>query len=274
MIDVTMRGSRFTALVGLVLGLSVLMCSGVQAETLWINSTTAVNYNASHLKVAILDGGTIEIKTTTTNANHWLHIPYAMPTGIVINSVEYCYELATLSSYVAQVRLAEIREPGVAWIRIDDTPDQSDVGPACLTTRNGFVNPIGHITLSFRFEFADTNDWIRIGGIGLNYNRPTVDVSEGPTLADLHLGQNFPNPFSSSTTIEYNAPEPGAVEVRVYTVAGRLVRTLGTDSERAGVGRVIWDGRDEAGRRLTPGVYFYRVQAGGKLGTKTMVLAR
>jgi hypothetical protein len=274
MIDVTTRGSRFTVLAGLVLGLSVLVCSGVQAETLWINSTTAVNYNAPHLKVTVLDGGTIEIKTTTTTSNNWLYIPYAIPTDIQINTVEFCYELATLSSYVSQVRLAEFREPDAAWINLDDIPDQSVVGPACLTTSSAYERAIGHVTLGFRFEFADTNDWIRIGGIGLNYIRPTVDVTDGPTPADLYLSQNYPNPFAASTTIEYNVPEPGAVEVRVYTVAGRLVRTLGTDAERVGVGRVIWDGTDEAGRRLAPGVYFYRVQAGGKLGTKTMILAR
>lgn len=96
-------------------------------------------------------------------------------------------------------------------------------------------------------------------------NLLSVDIATGvaanaPT-GNTVLMQNTPNPFSGSTAIDFIVPEAGML--RIYDVAGRLVRTL-----IAGVsGRAIWDGLDAHGRRAPSGVYFYRLEAGGSAGT-------
>jgi hypothetical protein len=252
----------------------VAQCTVARAETLWINPVTAINYNEPDLDVTIVNGGTIEVRSTDPGTRQGLHIPYAMPTGIEINSVDLCYSLSDAGSFITQVRLAELRESNVAGVKYDDPTDLTDPGPSCITTMNRFVDPSGYITLSIIMEFEDTNDWIRIGGLGLNFNRPVVDAADGPHPAGLALRQNFPNPFASSTTIEFQVARPGPVELRVYTVSGQLVRTLAAGHREAGIERIVWDGRDETGRSLSPGVYFYRVQVGEELGARTMVLAR
>lgn len=71
---------------------------------------------------------------------------------------------------------------------------------------------------------------------------------------------NYPNPFSSNTvfTFQRNSAEPVDVEVKVFTVAGRLVRLL-VDRSLTEFAQISWDGRDADGNELSNGVYFYRV---------------
>jgi len=80
------------------------------------------------------------------------------------------------------------------------------------------------------------------------------------------LSPGFPNPFSQKagarTTIVYELPQRGRVEIAVFDLAGRTVRTLFAAETIAGRHEVHWDGRDATGRAVSAGVYFYRMQAG------------
>ncbi|HUU28764.1 MAG TPA: CARDB domain-containing protein [archaeon] len=90
------------------------------------------------------------------------------------------------------------------------------------------------------------------------------------------LSQNFPNPFNPSATIGYGVPEGGSgqVRLRVYDIRGNLVRTLVDKIKEAGYYAVTWDGTDERGLKVSSGVYFYRMQAGGFIQTRKMVLLK
>ena len=94
------------------------------------------------------------------------------------------------------------------------------------------------------------------------------------TPSILYLGQNYPNPFNPGTEIEVRLPEAGDVELSVYDVDGRLVARIFSGRETAGVKRFWWDGRDDEGRSLPSGVYFYRLRAGKRVLTRKMVLVR
>jgi len=73
------------------------------------------------------------------------------------------------------------------------------------------------------------------------------------------LNKAYPNPFSGSTTFAYRVDGPSAaVEVGVYNVAGRLVKTLASGSQAQGTYTLTWNGTDDAGVRMSPGVYFLR----------------
>jgi hypothetical protein len=91
------------------------------------------------------------------------------------------------------------------------------------------------------------------------------------------LSQNAPNPFNPSTRITYGVPESGAatpVNIRVYNLRGALVRTLVDRTHQPGTYAVEWNGREESGRELPSGVYFYRLSAGNTVITRKMVLLR
>ncbi|HUU29014.1 MAG TPA: serine hydrolase [archaeon] len=90
------------------------------------------------------------------------------------------------------------------------------------------------------------------------------------------LAQNSPNPFNPATTISYSVPEGNQeyVTLKVYDLRGRLVRTLVQDAREAGNYTVFWDGTDETGRRISSGVYLYRMKAGEFVQTRKMVILK
>jgi hypothetical protein len=97
----------------------------------------------------------------------------------------------------------------------------------------------------------------------------------GWTEARAYAGENFPNPFNPTTAIRYVVPEPGAfVRLMVYDLRGRKVRTLVDEKVGAGEHRAIWGGRDDAGRDVASGVYFYRVEIGDYRAERKMVLLK
>ncbi len=95
----------------------------------------------------------------------------------------------------------------------------------------------------------------------------------------LKLEQNYPNPFKTKTTINYQLTTNGSVNLSVYNIAGQLVKTLIDDPSpnALGEGRVRsipWNGRDDNGRAVANGIYVYRLTSGGQSQTKKMIVIR
>ena len=90
------------------------------------------------------------------------------------------------------------------------------------------------------------------------------------------LSQNYPNPFNPHTMIKYQIKETGPVSLRIYNVAGQLVRMLvDEESVRAGELRnAEWRGLNDAGQPVSSGVYFYKLVATNYTQTKKMVLLK
>lgn len=88
------------------------------------------------------------------------------------------------------------------------------------------------------------------------------------------LAQNRPNPFNPATTIRFVLPSSERVVVSVFDGNGRLIRTLLDGVRSHGPHEITWDGRDDAGDRVSSGVYFYRLTAGKFKESKKMVLLK
>ncbi|HER43764.1 MAG TPA: T9SS type A sorting domain-containing protein, partial [Candidatus Eisenbacteria bacterium] len=108
------------------------------------------------------------------------------------------------------------------------------------------------------------------------FGSPTgVESGEGlPPGAGIRLGQNFPNPFNPSTTIAFDLPRRSRVNLSIYDVQGRPVRTVSDGILPEGRREVVWDGRDEQGNVVSSGVYFYRLTSGDHSLTRKMVLLK
>ena len=91
-------------------------------------------------------------------------------------------------------------------------------------------------------------------------------------LKTVHLFQNQPNPFSPETRIAFELPQAGKVELGIYSPDGRLVRTLVTGEHAAGRHSIRWDGLNDAGRKVSGGVYFYSLHAPGVEQSRRMIL--
>lgn len=99
---------------------------------------------------------------------------------------------------------------------------------------------------------------------------PRLPVASG---AGVSLSQNVPNPAPrGATTIAFALPVAGRVTVGIYDVAGRRIARLVDGELPAGAHQVAWDGKDESGRSVPGGVYFYDLAQGGSRTAKRMVV--
>jgi len=89
-----------------------------------------------------------------------------------------------------------------------------------------------------------------------------------------HLAPAQPNPFNPQTTLRYALAEPGRVELAIWDLAGRRVRTLVAGDRPAGEHAVVWNGRDDAGQALPSGVYLCQLRAGSTVEARRLTLVR
>jgi hypothetical protein len=105
-----------------------------------------------------------------------------------------------------------------------------------------------------------------------------IDSQTGATFPDggarWELAPNVPNPFHEVTEIRYSISSAGPVNISIYDATGSLVRRLLHQTQTAGPHSIIWNGRDDGGRRAASGTYFYRLQAGVENASGRMVLLR
>jgi hypothetical protein len=141
----------------------------------------------------------------------------------------------------------------------------NDNSPPCGPPANKILGPV------------DTNNPICCSvGQGAPAEWPGPDPKPEdlpPTVSDL-LGI-VPNPFNPSTTVHYSVAPPGDyIEVAVYDVGGRLVRSLVSEPKPAGNHEVMWEGTNAAGETVASAVYFVRFSAGTVTRTMKMVLLK
>jgi len=116
---------------------------------------------------------------------------------------------------------------------------------------------------------------IAIGFKGIQTGPPApgdVEDSQGRPGLVFELGQNSPNPVRMNTVMRFALPAARNVELRVFDVAGRAVRTIANGPMAAGVHTLQWDATDDHGARLSSGVYFYRLTAGSDRAMRKMVI--
>jgi len=88
------------------------------------------------------------------------------------------------------------------------------------------------------------------------------------------LLQNYPNPFNSTTTLRYDLAGHSNVNIIIYDMLGREVKTLINQTQDAGFKSIQWDGTNDYGKQVSAGVYLYRIQAGEYMQTKKMVFLK
>ena len=100
----------------------------------------------------------------------------------------------------------------------------------------------------------------------------TTDVADYGTRARFWGGA--PNPFALTTTVRFDLTRTEQVDLVIYDVAGRLVRRLASGPMDPGSYTVLWDGGDERGQPVAPGVYFSVFESAGKRATQRLVRVR
>ena len=97
---------------------------------------------------------------------------------------------------------------------------------------------------------------------------------EGLLPDEFALHQNYPNPFNPVTTLRYDLPEAGLVNITIYDMLGREVKALINQTQDAGYRSVIWDATNDYGKPVSAGIYLCQINAGEYISTKKMVLLK
>ena len=93
-------------------------------------------------------------------------------------------------------------------------------------------------------------------------------------ISSFKLLQNYPNPFNPSTTIEYEIPKSGKVEVSIYDLNGRLIKILVNANQNQGNHKVNWDGVNQSGKKVSSGFYVYSIKFENSVSSKKMILVK
>jgi len=118
--------------------------------------------------------------------------------------------------------------------------------------------------------------WKRPGSWGF------LEVVDGPTAIDNDLSEkmtyklynNYPNPFNPSTTIKFQVAKRANVNIVIYDILGTKVRTLLDSKKPAGEHEVVWDGKNNSGKPVTSGIYFYTLKSKNFTKTQKMMLIK
>lgn len=105
-------------------------------------------------------------------------------------------------------------------------------------------------------------------------NLTGVDQSELIQVKALVQLKNFPNPFNSTTKIKYSLVSKENVEIIIFDISGKRVRSLYSGPQESGVHLISWDGKSDHGKEVCTGLYFCKVQYGEHLISARMLLLK
>jgi hypothetical protein len=133
------------------------------------------------------------------------------------------------------------------------------------------------------YNFKGVLDDIRIYNYALSieeiqniYNESAIVDEPGDYLTESQILQTYPNPFVKSIVIDYfiTGGNSTLTTLKVYNISGQYLRTLVNEKQKAGRYMVKWDGRNQRGNKLPSGFYFLRLEAGGSIGTRKILLIK
>ncbi len=127
--------------------------------------------------------------------------------------------------------------------------------------------------LEIRSNDPLNNNEVVIVELGVEDDTTGISIGDQIPLT-FDVGDNYPNPFNPTTTIEYNVPRSADVKLVIYNLLGQRVRTLVKERTEPGQYRVKWDGLNDDGYGVASGIYLYRFEAADFTKVKKMILLK
>ncbi len=185
----------------------------------------------------------------------------------VINNPEYVYPTSSIADGMKMRHLRGI-------ISTPTTPAPDDWSAVTSSVVSLDANG-GSATRTYALVYGSTLEELEDNVDAANeaFN-PVSPVSENSPIKVFRLGQNHPNPFNPSTSIKYSVVSEGHVELGVYDLSGRLIRTLVSETRGSGDHSVNWDGKNASGGSVPSGMYFYQFSSGGETTSRKMTLVK
>ena len=191
------------------------------------------------------------------DSNH--PITEGIPSEIYANTASHCF----LQDYPANTHFIMNDESG------EYTLIEYELGDGLVLTTGITLDSPNNDNIFFQI-LTNMIDYSINQSVDLVSIKPTDESLPGA----IKLHAAYPNPFNPITTLRYDLPENSLVNITIYDMLGRQVKTLINQTQDAGFKSVIWDATNDYGKPVSAGVYLYQIQAGEFVQTKKMVLLK
>jgi hypothetical protein len=275
-------GASIMSFIGRVLMLAIFAFTAVpssaegQSYDYWFGPT--IWWSQDELSVEPLIAFT-RLRSSQIGTDLQLTIPLVLPSDVQIEKLTMCYRMNDPGDFITERALVSWTVPGIAGhVLLRDDTALNDLGGTCterLLDSPGAVSGLISLELTVRFSGAGVNNNIYLGAIKVTVSSTTSAAVENVhDPVGLTLDPNRPNPLYSETIIEYTMESAGRVNLSVFDVAGREIRSLLDTEQGSGTHQVKWDGRNDCGRDLPAGVYLTRITTSAGTRTGRVVLMR
>ncbi len=271
-------------------------------------STTGIqNYEITYSTSDVFDPS---VTTTTTSTSNSLSLTGLTPGATYYWKVRSFYGGSTYSNYSSTYHFTvnpgsnpvtplpgspnnvniTVTSPIVSWV----LPAQSESTLNYVieySTTQDFTNPIEIDNISepfvqinglqenqkyfWRVKSVNQNGESYYSPVGKFTTYTPTAVNNGSQIpAKFELSQNYPNPFNPTTTIKFQLPEQSFVTLKIYDITGKEIKTLVSSDLSAGYYSVVWNATDNNGKKVSSGIYFYRISAGNFVSVKKLMLLK
>ena len=256
-----------------------------------ISFTSSLNWNGSSLITAIVSDGVYSDSTNfTLTVNPVNDAPSSFALQSVTSLIMSSSELSTGTISFSWGESSDVDGDTVMYhftgtLSVGTHSDQYDT--TVTDTNYNLISYQSLYDLMFSLNtMTATVEWNVIsddgevtvssnnGPLTLSIDGSSLSIEENLVPEVFALHQNYPNPFNPITTLRYDLPEEAHVEIMIYDIMGREVKRLVNKTQDAGFKSAIWDATNDSGQPVSAGVYLYRINAGGFVQTKKMVLLK
>lgn len=242
------------------------------------------HYDYAYVQISTDGGSTfsnLEGNITTNDSPHGNN----RGNGITGNSGGWVEAVFPLSDFEGQSALLGLRYVTDGWILGDglyadefypvETFEQENILSSDIFDTLYVVRDRQPGDYYYQVRARDTeNQWSGFSNREVAHVHPQTGTEDEALPFTLTLDQNYPNPFNPQTSISFTLSRRGSVELTVFNILGSRVRTLVSSELEAGEHTVVFDGNDDRGKPVAPGVYFYRLKTAGGTLTRKLVLIK
>jgi len=189
--------------------------------------------------------------------------------------LKYTIDIVTSGIYSLKLRVASPNNTGIMNIYLDDNPIASNI----MVENTGGWKAWRDITID-SIHLDEGQYELKVlfvkGGFNLEYLKfELIHSNIYQNIEDgIFLNRNFPNPFNSVTNIPIVLNDKKKVKVVIYSLDGKIINHLYDGEMDCGLNFLRWNGRDNFGRAVPSGVYFYKIICNGAQDIKKMLLLR
>ena len=293
--DLTCSDNQLTSLdVSANTALTYLSCSSNPLTSLDVSANTELYYlNCGNNQLTSLDVSANTALTDLSCANNQLtSLDVSNNTALI---VLICWSNQLTSLDVSNnTALVYMDCSGNQLTTLDVSSNTAFIGLVCSYNQLSYLDMSNGVTDAFEIFIATDNSLTCIETLDseyatANWTYANGNIDEGVTFAEncsqvsidaeiiplkFQLHNAYPNPFNPVTTLRYDLPENSVVNIVVFDMMGREVRTLINQTQNAGHQSVVWDATNDYGKPVSAGIYLYQIQAGEYISTKKMVLLK